>query len=79
MGVGSCHTPAAQPPGNTRYLLYRRLGGPQGQSAQVQKTLPPLGFDPQAIQPIVSCYTNYAIPAPTNRSEKKELPLPGRK
>jgi len=25
------------PPGKTRYPLYRRLGGPQGRSGQVQK------------------------------------------
>ena len=34
---GQCHAPAALPSGKTRYPLYRRLGGPQGRSAQVQK------------------------------------------
>jgi hypothetical protein len=47
-------------PGKTRYLLYRRLGGPQGQSGQVWKISPPPGFDPRTIQPIASCYTNWA-------------------
>jgi hypothetical protein len=47
-------------PGKTQYQLYRRLGGPQGQSGQVQKILPPPGFDPQTIQPVASLYTNYA-------------------
>jgi hypothetical protein len=28
------------------------------------KCRPSLGFDPQTIQPIASCYTDYAIPAP---------------
>ena len=76
MGVGSRHTPATLPPGKTRYLLYWRLGGPQGWSAQVQKMLPPLGFDPWAIQPVVSCYTDCAIPAGINRTDKTEVPLP---
>jgi hypothetical protein len=40
--------------------LYRRLGGPQGPSGQVQKILPPPEFDPQTVQPIASRYTNYA-------------------
>ena len=38
------------PPAKTQYPLYRRLDGSQGQSGQVQKISPPLGFDPQAIQ-----------------------------
>ena len=29
------------PPGNTRYSLYRTLGGPQGRSELVRKTSPP--------------------------------------
>jgi len=32
-------------------------------SGQVQKILPPSGFDPWSVQPIVSHYTDYAIPA----------------
>ena len=44
----------------TRYPLYRRLGGPQGQSGQVQKISPPPGFDPRTVQPVASCYTNWA-------------------
>jgi len=31
-------------PGNTRYPLYRRLGGPQGRSGQVRKISPPTGI-----------------------------------
>jgi len=62
MGVdGQCHTLAALPPGKTRYPLYRRLGWPQGQSGQVQKISPPLGFNPWTVQPVVSHYTNCAI------------------
>ena len=32
------------PPKNTRYLLYRRLGGPQDRSGQVRKISPPTGI-----------------------------------
>jgi hypothetical protein len=38
---GQRHTPAALPPGKTRYPLYRRLGGPQSLSGLGAKTLPP--------------------------------------
>jgi hypothetical protein len=38
MGVdGQPHAPAALPPGKTRYPLYRRLGGPHGQSGRARK------------------------------------------
>ena len=49
-------------PGKTRYPLYRRLGGPQGWYGLVQKISLPLGFDPQIVQPVVSRYTDRAIP-----------------
>jgi hypothetical protein len=41
---GQHHAPAALPPGTTRYLLYRRLGGPQGRSGRVRKMSPPTGI-----------------------------------
>jgi hypothetical protein len=41
------------PPGKTRHPLYRRLGGPQGRSGQVQKISPPPGFYPRTVQPVV--------------------------
>jgi hypothetical protein len=64
MGVGGqLHAPAALSPGMTRYPLYRRLGGPQGWSGRVLKISPPLGLNPWTIQPIVSRYAIYAIPA----------------
>ena len=44
--------PAALPPGTTRYPLYRRLGGPQGRSAQVRKISSPPGFDPRTVQAV---------------------------
>jgi hypothetical protein len=43
------HSPAALPPGMTRYLLYRRLVRPQGRSERVLKISPPPGFDPRTI------------------------------
>ena len=60
-GVGSQrHTPAALPPGKTRYPLYRGLGVTQGRSRRVVKSLTPPGFDPPTVQPVVSRYTNWA-------------------
>ena len=47
----------------TRYPLCRRLDRPQCQSGQVQKISPPLGFNPWAVQPVVSRYTDCTIPA----------------
>ena len=51
---GQRHAPAALPPGKTRYLLYRRMGGPQGRSGLVQKISPhrdsiPGPFSPQRV------------------------------
>jgi hypothetical protein len=39
----------------TRYLSYRRLSGPQGQSGRVRKVLNPPGFDPHIVQSVASC------------------------
>ena len=47
-------------PEKTWYPLYRRMGGPQGRSGQVQKISPPPGFDPRTVQPVGSCYTDWA-------------------
>jgi hypothetical protein len=38
-------------PGKTRYPLYRKLGGPQGQSGRAENLAPP-GFDPRTVQPV---------------------------
>ena len=54
------HPGHSLPQGKTQYPLYRRLGGPQGQSGQVRKISPPPGFDPQTVHPVAICYTNYA-------------------
>jgi hypothetical protein len=72
MGVGGQHhTLATLPLGKTPYPLYRRLGGPQGQSGQVWKISPPLGFDPRTVQTKARRYTDYAIPAPIYTYIKK--------
>ena len=63
MGVdGQQHTPTALPSEKTWYPLYRRPGGPQGQSGWVQKISHPRRFNPPTIQPVASCYTDYTIP-----------------
>ena len=48
-------------PVKTQHPLYRTLTHFQGQSGWAQKILPPPGFDPQPIQPVASCYTNYTM------------------
>ena len=63
---GHRHAPAALPPVKTRYPYYGRLGGSQGRPGRVWKISPPPGFDIRTFQPIVSRYTDYAIPAPNN-------------
>jgi hypothetical protein len=59
-GVSVTRRPLFTPPGKTRYPLYRRLCGPQGRSGQVRKISPAPGFDPRAVQPVASRYTDYA-------------------
>jgi hypothetical protein len=73
MGVGGQrHPPAALPPGNTQYPLYRRLGGTQGWSGWVRKISPPQGFDPRTIQPVVSRYTDWAVPAHMKNDQDRD-------
>jgi hypothetical protein len=60
-GEGSASRPGRfLPPGKTRYLLYRRLGGPQGRSGQVRKISHPPEFDTRTVQPVASRYTDWA-------------------
>jgi len=51
-------------PGKTQYPFYRRLGGPQGRSGQVENFIP-TGIRSQTVQPIVSHCTDRAT-WPTN-------------
>jgi hypothetical protein len=60
---GQRHTSAALPPWKTRCPLYRRHGGPQDRSGLLPKILLPPGFDPRTVQPMGSCYTDWAISA----------------
>jgi len=57
-GGGQSHGPAALPPGKTRYLSYRWLGGFHERSGRVRKISPPPGFDPRIVQPVASRYTD---------------------
>jgi len=47
------------PPGKTRYLFYRRLGGPQGRSGRAEN-LVRTGIRSRTIQIVVSRYTDWA-------------------
>jgi len=63
-GAAQRHVPVAIPRRKKiLYPLYGRLGGTQGCSGRVRKISPPQGFDPQTVQPIVSRYTDWNIPA----------------
>jgi len=60
-GEGSASHPGRSlSPGKTQYPLYRRLGGPQVWSGEVQKISPQPGFDPGTVQPVASRCTDYA-------------------
>ena len=59
----STQSPGSFTPRNTRYLLYRRMGGHQGRSGRVRKTSHTPGFDPRTVRPLASRYTDFAFPA----------------
>jgi len=56
---GQRHASAALPAGKTRYILYRRLGGPQVRFGRVRKISSPPRFDPRSVQPVASRYTDW--------------------
>jgi hypothetical protein len=70
---GQHHDSAALTPENTQYLLYRRLGGPQGRSGCVRKILPPPGFDPRTVQPVASRYVDWVFLALHQEGEDLNL------
>ena len=47
----------------TRYALYRRLGGPQSRSGRVQKISPATGFETRTVPSVASRYADHAISA----------------
>ena len=62
MGVGGQrHTQAALPPVKTPYILYRRMGGPQGWSGRVRKISPQPGFHFPTVRSVTGRYTDYII------------------
>jgi len=72
MGVGGQrHAPAALPPGKTRYPLYRRMVGSQGRSGRMRNIWPPHRDSvPGPSSPAVSRYTDWALPAHTEKQYK---------
>jgi hypothetical protein len=66
MGMGGqCHALATLPLGKRpgTHCTGDWVGGPHGQSGWMQKILFPPVFDPWTVQPLLSCYTAYGIPA----------------
>jgi hypothetical protein len=58
-GVGDqSHTPAALPAGNTRYHLYRKLGGLPSRYGRARKILPPQRIDSRTVQPVAIRYVD---------------------
>jgi rRNA maturation protein Nop10 len=75
-GVWSAPHPGRfTPKKESRYPLYRRLGGSQGRFGLVLKTSLPPGFDPRIVQPLASRYTDCDIPAhPTVTTLSQSVP-----
>jgi hypothetical protein len=64
MGIdGERHAAPALPMRSTRYAMYKKLGGPQGQSGPLQKISTLSRFDTRTVQHVTSLYTDWAIPA----------------
>ena len=61
------------------WWFYMRLGWLQGRSRRQEKSRPPPGFDPQIVQIVASCHTDWATPATfqpsslRNQSSKRTL------
>jgi len=57
----------------TRYPLCRGLGEPQGPSGRVRKIAPPPGLDPQPVQPVASCYTDWVFLAHAKLADELKM------
>jgi hypothetical protein len=60
---GQRYAQTALPPRNTRYPMYRRLGGPQGRAGRVRTISSSPEFDPGAVQLAAKCCADFAISA----------------
>ena len=64
-GWGVSPTPRPPlPPGNARYILYRRLGGPKGRSGKT-KNLVITGIRSRTVQPVAQSLYRLSYPAQT--------------
>ena len=64
MGLGDeRHAPAALPQEWPGTQCTGGWVGPRGRSGRLRKISPPPALDPRAVQPVASCYTDWAIPA----------------
>jgi len=76
MGWVSALRPGNFNPGKEiRYPFYMRLSEPQGRPGQVRQTLSTPGFDSRTIQPVMSLYTDNAIPAHKEGKIVKEFKI----
>jgi hypothetical protein len=75
--VVNATAPMLYPGKETRYPLYRRLGGSQGRSGRVRKISPTPRFDPRTVQPVANRYTDWAILAHAPYSINNLIPTSG--
>jgi hypothetical protein len=61
---GQHHAPAAFTPWKDPVPVVQEAGWAPEPVWMGAENLAPLGFDPRTLQPVVSRYTDYAIPAP---------------
>jgi len=76
MGWVSAPRPGKFTPGKeNRYPFYTRLCEPQRRPGRVRQTLSSPGFDSRTIQPVMSLYIDYAIPAHKDGQIVKEFKI----
>ena len=76
MGVGGWrHAPASLPRKRDPVPIVQNIRWAPGSvwtDAEKPRPPPPPGFDPWSVQPVASCYTNYAIPAHNSLQEQQK-------